>query len=341
MIYNNIEFHNVDHLQVVDGMTGLKLERFPQAFSRQLGNQQNQNGRFAAERIQGCELRFVTDAIFFELSLTAMMDNIDILIYCGDLLHTKYTLEAGKCTVLHIGKHEIYDGVDISQLTKDRFAPNVWRVLIGLGGNLYFNYLDTFGHEHRPPQIDEKPSIRWAAYGSSITCGSVSRLYSNSYINQAAIRLGYDVFNKGLSGSCYCENFVADYLAQLEVDILTLELGVNMVNFFDEVEFENRIIYLLKKLQSDSTADKIYVIDMFPNKGAIAKDINTKYYINYRAFKQIVRKVVKELADNRIINIQGEKVLKDYSYLSTDLLHPSDDGHIRMGENLAAMMKQN
>lgn len=339
MIYNNIEFHNVDHLQKVEGVNGLRLERFPEEFRNNLGIKENSTGRFRAGRAHGCELRFVTESDYFDLALTAMESSIDILIYCGDRIHSKYTLEDGKCSVLHITKHEICKIVDMTKLVKDRFESNVWRVLIGLNGSIFFNYLDTFGHDCRVPNINEKPAVKWAAYGSSITCGSVTKVYSNSYINQAAIRLGYDVLNKGLSGTSYCENFVAGYLSQLDVDIITLELGVNMVLLFEEEEFEKRVYYMLKKILSNPNIKKIFAIDMFPNKGEIYKDEMASYYRHYRSFKKIVRRLVNEIEDERLINIPGECILNDFNYLSVDLLHPSDDGHIMMGENLARLMK--
>jgi hypothetical protein len=339
MIYNNIEFHNVDHLEQVEGMTGLQLHRFPEQFSRQLGMKENHNGRFRAERPHGCELRFVTEAGYYDIALTAVESDIDILIYYGDIFHSKHTLKAGVCTLLHIIKPEIYGIVEEEQLPKGQFSPKVWRVLFGLNGFAYFNYLNTYGYEHYPPKAEEKPEITWAAYGSSITCGSATTLYSNSYINQAAIRLGYDVLNKGLSGSCLCEDFVADYFAELDVDVLTLEVGVNMVMLFDETEFRRRIEYLLNRIK-ESPAKRIYMIDMFPNKGLIANDHESKYYVRYRTFKEITRELITNAMDERIISISGEDIVKDLTYLSTDLLHPSDNGHIRMGENLANWIQQ-
>ncbi len=338
MVYNNIEFHNVDHLETVEEMSGLRLERFPKELRKLLGIPTNYNGRFRAERPHGCELRFVTEAEYFDIAFTAVEADIDLILYYGDMMHSKHTLKSGITSVLHITDPEIYGIIDKTQLPKGQFAPNVWRVLFGMNGYVYFNYLDTFGYEYRSPKQEEKPNTLWAAYGSSITCGSVTSLYSNCYINQAALRLGYDVLNKGLSGSCLCEEVVADYLAGLEVDILTLEIGVNMVMFFEEEEFRNRIEYLLKKVQ-ESSAKSIYVIDMFPNKGLIANDHNSKYYVNYRAFKTIVRELIEQVTDKRMISIHGEDILKDITYLSIDLLHPSDNGHIKMGENLAELIR--
>lgn len=338
MIYRNIEFHNVDHLSQLEGMSGLLLNRFPEEFSKKLGVVKNTNGRFRANRVHGCELRFVTEAGYFDLALTAVEGDIDILIYYGDMFHEKHTLRAGVTTVLHITNPEIYKLVEEEKLMKGRFAPKVWRVMFGLNGYAYFHYVNTYGHEIRPPKEEEKPDILWAAYGSSITCGSVASLYSNSYINQAAIRLGADVMNKGLSGACLCEEFVADYLASLNVDILSLELGVNMVMFFHEKEFKERMDYFLTKIK-ESPAKEIFVIDMFPNKGLIAKDKNSDYYVNYRAFKQVLREWMQEYADSRMKLIHGEDIVTELSYLSTDLLHPGDNGHIQMGEHLAKLMK--
>ena len=63
---------------------------------------------------------------------------------------------------------------------------------------------------------------------------------------------GWDVMNKGLSGSCLCEAEVADYLAELPVDVLSLEIGVNMVLFFDEEETRKRVWYLFRNVKEKS-----------------------------------------------------------------------------------------
>jgi len=112
-----------------------------------------------------------------------------------------------------------------------------------------------------------------------------------------------------------------------------------MVESFSAEDFEIRCRYLLEKIKRDRKAKKVYVIDMFPNKGVIALDHQSKYYVNYRRFKQIVRSLLNDCADENMILVHGEDVLKDFSYLSTDLLHPSDEGHVLMGENLAKIMR--
>ena len=48
-----------------------------------------------------------------------------------------------------------------------------------------------------------------------------------------------------------------------------------------------------------------------------------------------MREELEIISDRKMVLIPGEEILKDFTYQSTDLLHPSDDGHIRMGEHLA------
>ena len=341
MIEQNIEFHNVDHLERREGMSGLQLKRFPEPVRLALGLPVKHPGRFRADRAHGCELRFVTAAGYFELALTAAVEDIDVTIYCGDITHSVHRLKAGVLTVLHIERNEILESVEEERIPKGRFSFQVWRVAFGLGGSVYFHWLDTFGFGHRPPLSEEKPALTWAAYGSSITCGAACRLYSNCYLEQTALRLRIDVENKGLSGACLLEPEAARYLASLDVDIVTLEVGVNMMLRFTDEEFQARLSYLLETMKK-SRAKKIFVIDMFPNKGLIGVDQESANYRHYRSFKEITRKLAGQMQadDDRFTSVRGEDVMKDLTCLSADLLHPSDNGHILMGGNLAEILRE-
>ena len=135
---------------------------------------------------------------------------------------------------------------------------------------------------------------------------------------------------------------MADYLAALSVDALSLEIGVNMVPFFEEDEAKERIFYFLSVILEKSQAKKIYVIDIFPNKNLIFRDENFIFYRNYRNFKRIIQEFMdteQVHRDGRMELIHGEEIVENLAYLSTDVLHPSDNGHIRMGEKLAAKIQ--
>ena len=53
--------------------------------------------------------------------------------------------------------------------------------------------------------------------------------------------------------------------------------------------------------------------------------------------KEITRRLTEETAqiDNRFVSLHGESILRDTDGLSCNLLHPSDEGHILMGQALA------
>lgn len=210
MIDQDLEFHNVDHLERVSGMEGLRLERFPARFKQELGIPENHNAQFRAKRVHGCEIRFVTEALYFEVCLTAVETDIDIVIYCGDMMHSKHTLKA----------------------------------------------------------------------------------------------------------------------------------GVNMLVPFEKEEFEKRVRSLLWAVKEKSPARNVFVIDIFTNRSPILKNHEDNQYRHYGCFKEVIKKLVEETADDRIVHIDGAKVAEDLTYLSTDLLHPSDQGHIRMGIKLADIMKK-
>ena len=182
MIFDNMEFFNVDNLQAIEGMNGLRLNRFPVAVAAAMGHNietnGHANGRFRALRTQGCEIRFVTPSVFFDITLTSLESETRALIFLGDNFHSSHILQQGATTCLHIERHEVYKNIDLGKKPHRRFANNVWRVLLSAGGKVFFNFIDTFGFDRRPPTASEKPALRMAAYGSSITCGSNSLVYT-------------------------------------------------------------------------------------------------------------------------------------------------------------------
>lgn len=335
----DIEFHNVDHLER-DGLTGAwKLCRFPKEVSDRLGTDGNRKGRVRAGHCQGCEIQFVTDGPGFELVLSAAEHDVEFQVCKGDLFHSAGTVKAGIITVIREEEPQIFKDTDFRLLKQNRYAPQVWRIQFGMHGPVFFYSLDTFGADRRPPNEGERPDVTWVAYGSSITSGSRAGMYSGCFINQAAITLGYAALNKGMAGSCLCEPEMAGYLAGLDADVLTMEIGVNMMNLFGEEELERRTVCLLDALRK-SPAKQIFLINLFPGKYALLSGRDTVLYRHSIFFREMFAAHALKAAgeDRRFQLIPGEEVLENSSYLSTDLVHPSGSGHIRMGINLTKRM---
>jgi lysophospholipase L1-like esterase len=335
MIYDNIEFHNVAELEEVKGMPGLRLQRFPKEVRDKLGHLEHERGRFYSKVSVGCEIRFVTAAKFFRISLSSLEADSRIFIYKGNFLHSSHVLKAGVINTLHIEEPAKWNDVEQHSLNGYAFSSKVWRVMFGKDSCIVFHDIDSFGHCIRIPEREEVPRVKWLAYGSSITFGGDTTVYTNAYVPQTARRLKVDVLNKGIAGSCFCDSCISEYIAEDENwDFATLELGVNMRGRFTKEEFEARARNLITSILDKNRNKPVFVISIFPNGAIYSLSKKDKISESNFIFNEISRKIVKEISSPNLYYIDGKEILTDYSGLSTDLLHPSDHGHINMGENL-------
>ncbi|MCW2529751.1 MAG: GDSL-like Lipase/Acylhydrolase family [Pseudonocardiales bacterium] len=78
------------------------------------------------------------------------------------------------------------------------------------------------------PYLSAAP--RWVHYGSSISQGSNAASPSTTWPALASIAAGLDLLNLGFGGSALLDIFVAQTIAELNADLVTLEIGINIVN---------------------------------------------------------------------------------------------------------------
>jgi lysophospholipase L1-like esterase len=339
MNVNNLEFVNVAELETIPHLSGIRLQRFPASVRHQLGYQASEKGRLVAERSVGCEIRFVTDAKHIRMTLSSVEGDGMVLVYKGDFFHSKHQLNKGMMTTIDCEEPERFNWVDVEHLKGKRFSNNVWRFVFGKDSLITFYHLNSFGHVIRKPNASEKPSYTLLSYGSSITSGSGAVLYSNAYIYQTAERLNLNVINKGMSGTCFLEPVMADYLAELDFDIATLEIGVNVRGKYTKEEFAKRANYLVDTLIKNHPNKPIVLIGLFPNYSSHALDKNQMAVQNMIVYPQILKEIVEAKNDSYLHYIDGNAILTDFSYLTSDLIHPSDYGHIRMGEELSLRLR--
>ena len=338
MIYNNIEFHNVERLEQKGSVPGLLLQRFPENARMLLGDGDHERGRFYAQVSTGCELRFVTDAYFFRLSLSAYPEDTHVMVFCGDFLHSVHKLEAGKVTTMHIEVPPSLKNSESWVKEGHRFSPNVWRVLFHKQSGGVFCDLDTFGHGVRPPLPEEVPAKKMLCYGSSITFGGDVHLASNVYVYQAARRLGIDVENKAIAGSCFCDHSMIKYLSgKKDWDICVLELGINMLGRFTVEEFAARAKKLVEWMLQSNPGKPVVLLSAFPANPFFA--VNSAQKEKFLAYENSLRKIGEAFPEHNLHFIEGSRILTDVSGLTVDMVHPSDDGHIQMGYNLAEYLR--
>lgn len=335
MIFKNMEFFNVNELEEVEGFNGVRLQRLPKHIRDSMGTKGYEKGRQVSQHSTGCEIRFIVESNTVTLFLSTVEAEGEVLVYKGDYFHSRLNIMPGVITPVRLEEHPRFSEVSPGILKAGRFSSKVWRLVF----NRYcavFHGIETYGHKVRPPEKNETPKISWLAYGSSITHGSSSGSYENSYVQQASRRLGVDALCFGMSGSCYCEKELADYIALLNRwDIITLEVGVNMRSVFSPEEFEKRVSYLLETLLAQNPGKPVVLISIFPNYAELLLDETNPAAVRNKEFNRILKELLLRFECPELFLIEGRDILTDYAGLTCDLLHPSAYGHIQMGENLA------
>lgn len=339
LIYDQIAFHNVEELEAVPGFSGLRLQRFPASVRKAFGFKDHSRGRFFSHRAAGCELRFVTEGKFSRLFISSLEADAEVIVYCGDRAHSRHLLKAGVMTSLFLEEPLFFQMVDPVMIGHQRFAPQVWRVTFNQDAVVLYHHLDAYGHEVRPPRADEIPARTWLAYGSSITFGGNVLFAPNSYVQRAALLLGVDVLNKGMPGSCMCEHETAQYLASETWDFATLELGVNMTEHATPDEFSQRAGALIDLVHESNPARPVFTIDIYTNRADHLFDRLHRSAKNTPQFRKAIRNHVTQMNNPMIRHLSADSILSDTTGLSVDLLHPSDEGHLSMGENLATVLR--
>ena len=75
---------------------------------------------------------------------------------------------------------------------------------------------------------DNRP--RWLHHGSSISHGSIATHPTETWPVVAARLAGLDLVNLGLGGSALLDPFVARTIRDTPADLISLKLGINLVN---------------------------------------------------------------------------------------------------------------
>ncbi|MGO4499340.1 SGNH/GDSL hydrolase family protein [Paenibacillus sp. 2RAB27] len=331
----NVVFHNVAELESRAYLPGLRLQRFP----KQVRESLTEKGRTKAAESSGCEIRFVTEATNIRVTMAAQEKDGRVLVFKGDFFHAAYDLKAGVITTLQLESPERFAEVPLALLDNVAFSSNVWRIYCDRFTAIFVD-IDAYGFAIRPPERQEVPQLTMLAYGSSITQGAGALSHYNGYVQQTARRLDIDVLNLGLSGSCYCEPELADHLAEREDwDLAYLELGVNMRGTVNVEEFQHRVTYLLDGIIRKHPSKPIFVTTIYPNRATYFHDTAHPFSVAEKQFNEVLKRYVESRQHPNLTLLDGAQIMIDFTSLTSDLIHPSDYGHSRMGEQLAGFLR--
>lgn len=325
MIFENMQFHNVEELERTD--KGWIMWRVPLQVRQGLNQQ-------AAEIVSrystGIELRFeiVGDSATVILRADPMAEAQVAYIYYGSFqggwqYSSKVIGEAE--TKIEIPYPSNID--ELRSLTaKHRlpFQPEIVRIVLPYG-NCY--YVGTEG-EIRPPRPEQLPERTYLAYGSSITHGSLALAAPCSYPSQIARALGCDYFNLGFAGTAHLESAMAQYIVdRTDWDFASFELGINMIgDSFTDQEFEARVIDFIDILAGDSRP--IFVTSLFG------------FCFQNQERAERYRQIVRRHAQGRLIFTDGLELLDREDYISQDMIHPSLEGINEISTNWLQVMRR-
>lgn len=325
-----IEFHNTYAEPREGGL--LQLVRFPADVRQHL----NELARIVSMDSCGAELRFVTTAPRVRFTLIAGDTDADVQVFRGPFHHSTHRFAKGVRTTIELIAPERFADATNAALWSGGWSPEVWRIVPGRAA-FEFHHLETFGHPVRPPVADEKPSVTWLAYGSSITHSHLM-----GYPFHAAHLLHWSLVAKGLSGSCQMEKEASDYLAatatDLKAGIITAELGVNMRGDFTVEEFSVRAAYFVRAIRAANPKIPLVLITAFTNAAHYAR-IPREEFTRQQGFDAALRELVAKADDSHLHLIEGMDLLPDVSLLNIDILHPSPSGQALMGHLLADRLR--
>lgn len=328
MIYNDVELFNVEEIEEFDG--GVILQRFTKAACHDT----QYRASWMTSAAMGCEIRFITESYVFWITLGAAAKDVDVYVMRGDYFYDKYTIKAGAKAVLEFENHDFLS--EYKKINEARFSHDVWRFYFHSEGAVVYYGIRSLHGNVRPPHISEKPQKTILAYGSSITHWCWAMDSRNSYIQQAAQRLDMDVMNKGMAGACRMEKSICDFLINLQGwHIAFLELGVNVLHDYSVEKFEQCAEYLVKNLCNRNKEKPVFLTGTYYNYTSMS-DKREKV----DSFESILMNMKNKYGLSNLHYVDGKKIMDSTEYLSRDVVHPSDWGHIRMGENLARIIEK-
>lgn len=332
MLYENVELHNVAEI-TAGPQGGVLLQRVPESLRAHL----NEGAQQRVLQPACGEIRFVTDDGKARVTLGGMDGPVNISPFFGVFRNGNCFTVGPEPTTFEIEMPPVFVEL-LPQLERlgHPFSPRVCRLMMR-GSQVCLHGVE--GEGLRPPRPDELPWLRYLAYGTSITHGGNASWPHLTYVAQVARRLGADLINLGLGGSCFCEPEMADYIAARDDwHIATLALSVNMVGRFTVAEFEERVRYMVNTVAGSNTDRPVACITLFPYYGDL-RPMDQEGARKTVAFREALRAAVRECPHPNVVLLEGREMLTDMGGHTTDLIHPADDGMIEMGLNIARRLQ--
>jgi hypothetical protein len=311
-----------------DAAAGQWICRIPDSLRRRL----SPRGRIGALQATGCEVRFNLRGDGARLTLQALQRPSIVEVWQGPFVVDWHIIQLEPTTIT-IGRPQ-YQGMleEVDGETPLAFDPGLTRVFLPWRPPVK---LLGFEGDVEPPRRDQTPRVRYLAYGSSITHGSLAIRAAATYAQRCAQRLGVDLVNMGFGGGAKLEPELADWLAaRTDWDFATLEMGINLIEYVTGDEFERLVDVFVDRIVTTHPEKPVFCIDLYPSR----KDREDPARV--ARMRTIVAEKVASLRSPRVTHLPGPELLRGFTGLSADMLHPSPVGMEEIGERLAARIAE-
>ncbi len=282
--------------EVKDGPTGgVCFQRVPDSVRRHLNE-----GAQSRVLAPACgEIRFVSDGPTARVTLSAVEGALKVVPFFGQFRHGEPMVVGPEPKTIELTMPENFlNWLPELEARDSAFSPRVCRLMLW-GSQPCFHGVE--GDGVRPP---------------------------------VARRLGADLLNFGMGGACQCEPEFADWVASRDDwHIATLALSVNMMGFTHD-EFRKRVTYTVNAVAGSNHDRPVACITLYPYFGD-REFLGDGDEAKADDFREILREVVAACPHPNVTLLEGREMLTDFAGLTTDLIHPADDGMIQMGENIA------
>jgi lysophospholipase L1-like esterase len=225
-------------------------------------------------------------------------------------------------------------------------APGSGRVVVGLpAGNDVA--VEIFPPAHMDPVVRGVQAIegallapparpRWLAYGDSITAGWSAPVPGSDWVSRAARDVGLDAVNLGFAGAARGEPAVADDIADLAADVITVAFGTNCWKHVPHTaeHLEDVVVEFLRRIARGHPQTPVIVLT--PISRPDADDVAGPVGATLEDLRGGIRRAVARVPAANVRLVEGRELVPE-SELS-DGIHPDGRGHRRMAEELSAVL---
>lgn len=328
VIHDDLEFHNVAELAASPGLPGLRLHRLPAALRQASAG----GAPTIASGPTSAEIRCVADGPA-SITVHAATHPEHVLVLQGEWVLREEPIGRGETRTIALEPASA--AVTAMAASRRAFAPEVWRLQFGGVGAVH--YLARTGVV-RPPAADEKPRLTWLAHGSAITRGLAARNLANPWVVHAARLLAVDLVNLGMDDGCALGPAMAEHIAgRKDWQLATIEPGLDLLEPpLDDAGFAARARSFIGRIASSLPRRPVGVITPFPTAWEASPPEGGRHP---EVLRRILRAVLIDLDLPNLRLYEGPELLTDLTGLSTDGHHPSDYGHIDIGDALARRLR--